>query len=379
MVIHFILFFCTFITISPTCLSQDPKLPNSLNPMSISIKPYGTLPSGEDIQQATLQHAGLTCKIITYGGIITELWVPDRDGTDANVVLGLPSLDAYVAGHPSFSAITGRVAGRITGGSFVLDGKPFQLALSKPPNHLHGGEVGLDKRVWSPTPGETESGEPFLSLTYVSPDGEEGYPGTVDITVTYTITSDAALKIDYSATTDAPTPFSLTNHAYFNLAGEDHPTIKDHLLQIHTDKVVWKDEEGTLEDHISSVEGTRHDFREMKSLEDFVTGEDPQHGENYILRETNADSPESVAILRDPHSGRNMEVLTTTTSLQLYTSHTMDEAELVRESGEPYLNYCALCLECQGFPDAVNSPHIDDIILRPGTPYRQTTIYRFGA
>lgn len=346
--------------------------------MSISLTPYGTLPSGEVIQLATLQHAGLTCKVITYGGIITELWVPDREGNLADVVLGLPSLEAYLSGHPYLSAITGRVAGRINGGSFTLDGKPYQLALNQPPNHLHGGNVGLDKRVWTPTTGETEQGEPVLSLHYVSPDGEEGYPGTVDITVHYTLSSEAGLRIDYEASTDAPTPFSPTNHAYFNLAGEGHRSIKDHELQIFSGQVVWKDENGTLDTTISSVEGTIHDFRQPKKLESFISGPEGQHGENYILRQKNAPQPELAAVVRDPASGRSMEVHTTTTSLQLYTSRFLDEAELTGKSGTPYLKHGALCLECQGFPNGVNTPEIDDIILRPGTPYHQTTEYRFG-
>lgn len=343
--------------------------------MSISIEPYGTLPTGEDIQIATLEHAGLTCKIITYGGIVTELWVPDKEGHLADVVLGLPSLEAYVEGHPYFSAITGRVAGRINSGIFNLDGTRYELALSDPPNHLHGGMVGLDKRVWSPTLGETRDGEPRLSLHYISPAGEEGYPGTVDITVHYTLTEDCGLKIQYEATSDAPTPFNPTNHAYFNLSGEGHPRVGDHVLHLMTQQVVWKDEEGTLEDHVSSAEGTVHDFTEPKPLSTLI----PEHGENYILRNENIPEPKLAAILSDPVSGRRMETLTTTTSLQLYTSCKLDEdGEMTGKSGATYPACCAVCLECQGFPNGVSSPEIDDIILRPGTPYRQTTIYRFG-
>lgn len=345
--------------------------------MSSTLSHYGTLPSGEEIQIATLQNEGLTCKIITYGGILTETWVPDRQGNAADVVLGLSSLEEYLAGHPYFNAITGRVAGRINGGTFDLDGRTYSLALTQPPNHLHGGNVGLDKRVWAPTLGETDSGEPTLSLQYTSPDGEEGYPGTVDITVRYTLTREAGLRIEYTATTDAPTPFSPTNHAYFNLAGEGHPTIADHTLQLLSGDVVWKDAEGTLEDRISSVAGTAHDFREPKPLESFVTGPDRQHGENYILRKQNAETPELAAVVSEPASGRVMEVFTTTTSLQLYTAHTLGEEGLTGKSGKPYPNNCAICLECQGFPNGVNSPEIDDIILRPGTPYHQTTEYRF--
>jgi aldose 1-epimerase len=196
--------------------------------------------------------------------------------------------------------------------------------------------------------------------------------------VRYTLTSEAGLRIDYDATTDAPTPFSPTNHAYFNLAGEGTTTIEHHVLQLFSGEVVWKNDEGTLDDQLSSVEGTLHDFREPKALADFISEPDGQHGENYILRSENATSPELAAVVIEPDSGRKMEVLTTTTSLQLYTSWSLDEANLVGKSGTLYPRYGALCLECQGFPNGVNSPEIDDIILRPGTPYRQTTVYRFG-
>ena len=345
--------------------------------MSIELHPYGTLPSGEEIQQATLQHARITCKIITYGGIITELWIPDREGTPGNVVLGLPSLEAYLAGHPYFNAITGRIAGRINGGTFSLEGKDYAMVINDGPNHLHGGLVGLDKRVWTPSISESEEGEPSLTLTYHSPNGEEGYPGNVDLRVTYTLTEEAVLRITYGATTDQATPLSLTNHAYFNLAGEGHPTIADHTLQILTGQVVWKDEEGTLEEQVSRLDGTPHDFRSPKSLGEFIQGPVDAHGENYLLRSSNLEEPALSAVLTDPGSGRIMETHTTTTSLQLYTAKFLDEMNLTGISGKPYLKHGAVCLECQGFPNAVNSPEIDDIIVRPGKAYHQITEYRF--
>jgi aldose 1-epimerase len=346
--------------------------------MSIQNESYGQLSDGRSVDRYTLTHAGITCSIITYGGIITELHVPDRNGNHADVVLGLSSLADYEKGHPYLGAITGRVAGRINGGKFDLEGTSYQLPLSQPPNHLHGGFVGLDKRVWEASTSETEAGEPVLTLQYTSPDGEEGYPGTVDITVTYSITSDAALKIDYRATSDKATPLSITNHSYFNLEGEGSETIADHELQILAEKMVLGDEKGTLESKTTLVANTPHDFREPRLLADFIAPPCLYHGENYLFRDDDIESPEWGATLSAPKSGRKMEVLTTTTGVQLYTGKFLHEAELTGKSGKAYVAHSAVCLECQGFPNGVNTPEIDDIILRPGETYRQTTLYRFS-
>ncbi len=347
--------------------------------MSIHSEAYGTLADGRAVERYTLSHAGLTCRILTLGGIITELHVPDSQGNTADIVHGLPSLEDYEAGHPYLGAITGRVAGRINAGTFTLDGTSYQLPLSQPPNHLHGGMIGLDKRIWSAETSESESGEPTLHLQYTSPAGEEDYPGTVPITVSYMLTDDQALRIDYEATTDAPTPLSITNHSYFNLAGEEADTIADHVLQIFADKVVMGDDVGTLEDHTTSVEGTIHDFRSPKALSEFIAPPTHYHGENYLFEDGKTVTPRLGAILKHPPSGRKMEVLTTETSVQLYTGKFLEDAELVGKSGSAYRNHSAVCLECQGFPNGVNNPEIDDIILRPGDTYRQTTVYRFSA
>lgn len=348
--------------------------------MSISSQPYGVLSDGRSVDQYTLVNGDLTCKIITFGGIVTELHVPDRDGVTRDVVLGLPSLAAYEAGHPYLGAIVGRVAGRINGGSFELDGVRHDLPLSQPPNHLHGGVTGLDKRVWQAKASENEEGEPVLRLSYRSPEGEENYPGNVDITVRYTLTHGGALEIDYEAATDKATPFSPTNHSYFHLAGEDaNQTIADHELRVFADRMVQGDEEGTLDLAVSSVADTPHDFRDFRSLSDFIAPPHGFHGENYLFEGGKSDRLRPAAILRHPPSGRVMQVHTTESGVQLYTGKFLEDAELIGKSGHPYRAHGAVCLECQGFPNAVNSPGIDDIILRPGTPYRQTTLYRFSA
>lgn len=348
--------------------------------MQPSKEHYGTLSDGRGVDQYTLENAnGLVCKVITYGGIVTELHVPDDRGTLGDVVLGLPSLKAYEKGHPYLGAIIGRVAGRITGGGFELDGETYQLAVNQPPNHLHGGEVGLDKRVWEASGNETADGEPFVKLFYLSPAGEEGYPGNLSIEATYTLTNRNGLRIDYRATTDRATPFCPTNHSYFNLAGEDAPGIADHELQVFSDTIVPGDvETGTLSGVETPVEGTPHDFREPRKLGDFIVPPGRSHGENYLFRDGDAADPQPAAVLTEPSSGRKMEVLTTTTGMQLYTGKFLEDMELVGKSGKRYRNHSAVCLECQGYPDGVNRPEIDDIVLRPGDTYRQTTVYRFS-
>lgn len=345
--------------------------------MAIEKTLYGNLPSGEEVTAFTLSHAGLTIKAITYGGIITELHVPGRDGKVEDIVLGLPSLEAYLAGHPWFGAITGRVAGRITGGTFELDGKSFQLELNQPPNHLHGGADALDKKNWHGEAATNTKGEPFLVLTYRSPDGECGYPGNVDIKVTYTLSNDAVLRIDYEATTDRATPFSLTNHSYFNLAGEAAGSVENHVLQIHADHFVPADDELTLSGTIQPVAGQANDFTRPKPLGEALDGLLKQHGDNYMIRRSEPKVLVPVARVEQKSSGRSMEVESTEACLQFYTGKFLDETRVTGKSGRVYQPFDGLCLECQGYPDGVNHPELDDIVLRPDETYRQTTLYKF--
>ncbi|MDA3874686.1 MAG: galactose mutarotase [Kiritimatiellae bacterium] len=334
---------------------------------------YGTLPDGREVDQYTLTNTnGACCRVITYGGIITELRVPDRKGDVADVVLGHSSLESYLKGHPHFGAITGRVAGRITNGKFTLDGTDYQLVQNNEQNHLHGGVHALDKKLWN-----AETSDDVLTLSYVSPDGEEGYPGNVSIQISYSLSDENELKLEYRATTDAATPLSLTNHSYFNLAGEGTLDLNTHRLQIFADTIVPKLEDGTLTGVPTSVEGTQHDFREETCLKAF-TQENGEHGENYLLRKENAEKPTLVALVTEPESGRKMETWTTATVLQLYCSQQLEDVPQTGKSGVTYPNFSAICLECQGYPEGVNQPEIDDIILRPGQEYHQITSYRFS-
>jgi aldose 1-epimerase len=335
--------------------------------------PFGHLPSGEAVEAWTIANAGITLKVITYGGIITELHVPDAKGVVADVVLGFSKLESYLAAHPYFGCITGRVAGRITGGTFTLDSRKHQLAINDPPNHLHGGLRGLDKRLWK----AESAGRASVRLTYLSPNGEEGYPGNVHLAVTYSLTEDRALRIDYEATTDQTTPLSLTNHSYFNLAGEGNGTILEHQLEIFTEHYVPTDEFGTLLGVGEPVDGRGCDFRKPRRIGDALPAIARQHGDNYLFQTQNNQTLNRVARVFDPASGRMMEVLSTERCLQFYSGLYLD-GTLTGKSGRSYARHAALCLEAQGYPDGINTPALGDITLRPGQTYRQTTVYRFS-
>ncbi len=330
------------------------------------------MPTGETVEEFALTNAhGLTLKLITYGGTITELHVPDRGGVIADVVLGFKDLAGYLGNHPYFGCIAGRVSGRITGGKFSLDGRNFQLQLNDPPNHLHGGAVGFDKRLWRP-----QIAKDGVRLTYHSPHGEENYPGNVDAAITYSLTDENEVIIRYEAVTDQAAPLSLTNHSYFNLAGEGSGTIENHLLQISSSEIAQTDAQMTLLGARSPVAGKPNDFNRPKRLGDAVPGLLNSHGDNYFLAHPTRKSLERVARLEDPASGRIMEVLTTEDCLQLYTAAVLN-GSLIGKSGRAYPKFGGLCLECQGYPDGANHPELGDIILRPGEAYQQTTVYRF--
>jgi len=338
---------------------------------------YGKMPTGEIVNKYVLSNAnGLEIHVITYGGIITEIHAPDRQGRSTDITLGLKSLEDYLAGHPYFGAITGRVAGRISQGTFVVDGKTYQLAINDPPNHLHGGLVGLDKRVWEAC-ASASGGAESIRLTYRSPDGEEGYPGRLDIAVTYTLTKSNNLVIEYDAVTDKATPFSPTNHAYFHLGGEGQGTVEDHVLQIFSDTYVPSDEFMTLSGIATPVDGTPHDFRKPKRLGDVLDLLPLRHGSNYSIQCECSATPIPVARVTHPASGRVLDVSSTETTLQFYTGSHLDNTT-TGKAGVVYGPHMGLCLECQGYPDGITHPEFGSILLTPGNRYRQTTVYAFG-
>jgi aldose 1-epimerase len=342
---------------------------------------YGRTPEGAAVDLFTLTNRnGMVVKIINYGAIVTELHVPDRQGNNGDVVLGFNTLEGYLSDHPYFGGIIGRYANRIAGGRFTLDGKEYRLATNDGPNHLHGGVKGFDKVVWKAESSQSEAG-PAVAFSYVSPDGEEGYPGTLSTKVTYTLTAENELRIDYLATTDKPTPVNLTNHSYFNLAGEGSGDILAHELMLAADRFTPVDDTLIPTGELKDVTGTPMDFRKMTPVGariDEVPGPAPGgYDHNYVLTRS-GDGLELAARVYEPKTGRVMEVLTTEPGIQLYTGNFLD-GTLKGKRGVAYAKHFGFCLETQHFPDSVNQPAFPSAILRPGETYRTTTVYRFSS
>lgn len=339
--------------------------------------------NGNDVDLYRLNNGrGMEITVITYGGIIQSINVPDASGHVANVALGFNNLDDYVERNPYFGCITGRYANRIAEGRFTLDGVEYQLATNNPPNHLHGGNFGFDKRIWEAS--EIHDGSTVgLSLTYTSPDGEENYPGTLEVEVTYLLTRDNSIVMNYHATTDAPTIVNLTNHTYFNLAGEGNGDIYDHQLVINADSYTPVDPTLIPTGSIDPVAGTPMDFRKPVAIgdrindgtfEQLVIGLGYDH--NWVLNRAGT-GLELAAVARDPESGRALRVFTTEPGIQFYAGNFLD-GTLIGTSGRTYRQSYGFALETQHYPDSPNQPTFPSTVLRPGEEYDTTTIYRFG-
>jgi aldose 1-epimerase len=323
---------------------------------------------------------GMSVRLAAYGARVTSIVVPDRAGNLADVVLGYNDVESYKTApkKPYLGVTLGRYAGRIAGGRFTLDGKEYQLRCNGGPNHGHGGVVGFDKVTWA-----AERITDGVRFSYRSQDGEEGYPGNLDVSVTYTLTDDNALAIDYRAKTDKATPINLSNHSYFNLAGEGSETALNHILVIDAEGVLRIDENSIPTGQIMPVAATAFDFRTPKRIgeridrkeEQLVLGKGYDH--TFVLNRAAGDPATLVATLHDPESGRFMEVFTQEPGLQLYTSNFLD-GSLVGKSGRPYLKRSAVCLETQHFPDSPNKEGFPSTILRAGGVYQTRTVYRFS-
>jgi aldose 1-epimerase len=334
---------------------------------------YGALPTGEAVEQCVLSNAnGFSAEVINYGATLTSLRVPDRTGKVADVVLGFDNLESYLGPHPFFGAVAGRVAGRISGARFELEGSVYELDPNDPPNHIHGGRVGFDKRLWRM---ERAAGNgSSVRLTYRSGDGEEGYPGNVEAAVTYTVTGDNALVMETEAASDRATPFSITQHSYFNLAGEGEGTIEDHELQILSGSYAPTDDHMRLLGRREPV--GENDLRKPRRIGEALRAIFHSHGDLYFLRAGQRE-PQLAAQLYEPESGRKLTVSTTEECIQFYSGVSLD-GTLTGKSGRKYGRHAGLCLECEGYPDGANTPALGDIILRPGRPLRQKTVYAFS-
>jgi aldose 1-epimerase len=348
--------------------------------LSLSQRPFGTV--GNDLVECYRleREGGIAVEILTYGGIIRTLEAPGRDGTRANVTLGFDNLPDYLERSPHFGCITGRYANRIRAGRFPLNGRIYELALNDPPNALHGGPRGFGTRVWRPTPLPPAG----LSLVYTSADGEEGYPAELDLQVDYTLTEADELRIDYrarNASSDLATVLNVTNHAYWNLAGEGVGTILDQTLELAADAYTPTDETAIPTGELVSVEGTPFDFRTPTAIGARIGADDEQlriglgYDHNFVLR---GDGLRLAARFHDPASGRTLEVLTTEPGLQVYSGNRLD-GTLTGPGGRPYLQNGAVAFETQHFPDSPNQPAFPSTELAPGAEVVSTTIYRFSA
>jgi aldose 1-epimerase len=338
---------------------------------------FGKMPDGTTVDIYTLTNThGMVAKVMTLGATMTELHVPDKNGAMGDVVLGFDNLDQYVKGCPYFGATVGRVANRIAKGKFTLDGKEYTLAVNNGPNHLHGGIKGFDKVVWKAEPVKSSDG-PSVKFSYLSPDGEEGYPGNLNVTVVYTLTNKNGVRIDYTATTDKDTPVNLTNHTYFNLAGKG--SVLDHVMMLNADRYTPVDDNLIPTGELKSVKGTPMDFTTPHAIGDHmkeVPGEPNGYDHNFVIN-GGGHSFALAARVSEPTTGRILEMHTTEPGVQFYTGNFLD-GTLTGKEGVVYEIHTAFCLEAQHFPDSVNHPLFPSIILKPGKTYHQRTEYDFS-
>jgi len=333
---------------------------------------FGHLDDGRKVHLYTLNNDNnVEVKITNYGGIITTLKIPDREGNPENIVLGFDNLNDYLKENPYFGALIGRYGNRIEDGKFELDGTEYQLTINDGENHLHGGDKGFDSVLWD----AEIVNDSTLQLSYLSPDGEEGYPGNLQVTATYQLTDDNELRIDFEATTDYATPVNLTAHSYFNLTGNPENTVLDHHLKLHAESYTPVNEELIPTGEIQFVKSTPFDFREFKTIGAEISEVDGGYDHNFVLNES--ENGERIAAeLLDPQSGRKLTVLTTEPGIQFYSGNFLD-GSLENENGVPLQQYSGLCLEPQHFPNSPNEPNFPSVILRPDIVYTSSIVYQF--
>jgi aldose 1-epimerase len=352
-------------------------LPNLILRADISVEDF------DSIQLYTLKNpSGMTVKVTNYGAIITSIVVPDRTGKMADVALGYQQVEDYMnaVDKPYFGAVVGRYGNRIAKGKFTVDGQSYSLAVNNGPNHLHGGVIGFDKVVWDVKTSATQNA---LTLTYRSKDREEGYPGNLDVSVTYTLKADNSLQVDYSATTDKTTPVNVTQHTYFNLKGEGEGTILDHELMLNAKQYTPVDEGLIPTGEMPSVMGTPFDFTTAKSIGRDIGQSHEQlkfglgYDHNFVLDK--AGDPKGLTLaarVYEPTTGRVLEIKTTEPGIQFYCGNFLD-GRLIGKSGKTYIHRGGFCLETQHYPDSPNQPNFPSCLLKVGDTYRSTTTFQF--
>lgn len=343
--------------------------------MNVSKAEFGKMPDGTAVDLYTLTNGAMTVKVTNYGGIITHILAPDRNGKVADVALGFDELSGYLGGHPFFGAIAGRYANRIGNARFTLNGKEYALAANDGVNHLHGGKIGFDKKLWKAEP---VKGRNFVGvkLSYVSPDGEEGYPGTLTSVVTYELTAKNELRMNYQATTDMDTVLNLTNHTYFNLGGVGGGDVLGHEMTFYADSFTPVDAGLIPTGEIKSVKGTPWDFLTAHTIGERIGQIQGGYDHNHVLRNQSGKLALAVKVV-EPKSGRVMQVYTTQPGVQFYTGNFLDGS--VKGKGTAYGKHAGFCLETQHYPDSPNKPQFPSVVLKPGMVYRQTTVYAFSA
>lgn len=379
-------FFLFIISFNLIGCSQNPKQQETVEtnekaPMAIEKRSFGQTPDGQEITEYTLSNeSGVSVSVINYGGIVTSIITPDQEGNPGDVVLGFDDIDGYaseeyLASGPYFGALIGRYGNRIAEGKFTLEGEEYTLATNNGNNHLHGGDVGFDKVIWQVEEVDKE-GAPALKLSYLSKDGEERYPGNLQVNVVYTLTDDNELKIDYEAETDKATPINLTNHSYFNLAAGEAENALGHILTINADKFTVVNEVLIPTGELRLVEETPMDFTEPQAIGSRIEKVEGGYDHNYVLNK-DGDGMTLAATVYDPLSGREMEVRTTEPGVQFYSGNFLD-GSFTRKEGQVYNKHYGFCLETQHFPDSPNQPDFPSTILNPGETYTSSTIYKFS-
>jgi len=351
-------------------------------PASMQRAPFGTMPDATAVEIFTLKNShGMEVRTIPYGAIIVSIRVPDRAGRFDDVVIGHDRLEGYLTASRFFGAVVGRFGNRIAKGRFTLDGRTYELAVNNGPNHLHGGVKGFDKVVWQAEPFRA-GGNSGVTYRYISADGEEGYPGRLNVRVTYTLTERNQVVVDYAATTDKATPINLTQHSYFNLAGDGVRDVLDHVVQINADRFTPVDATKIPTGELARVAGTPFDFRTPVRLGAQIAAAHPQltigggYDHNFVLNRTGGGLQWAARVF-EPSTGRTLTVTTTEPGLQFNTANALD-GTITGKSGHVYRARYGLCLETQHFPDSPNQPSFPSTILRPGQTFRSRTEFAFG-